>query len=311
MPIQTTRTRSLEIAYERSGPRDGRPLVLVHGWPDSLRCWDGILPALHAAGIETIVPNIRGYGPTVFHDPTAPRSGETAALARDVLDLADALDLDRFGLVGHDWGTRTLFDACILAPDRIDNAVALSLGWWPASAARAVSWAQKQAFWYQWYLATPHGAEAFKADPHSFCRHLWETWSPAGWYSQNDWREAATAFQNPDWCEIVIHYYRARWGQAETDPFYDADTARIRSATHITVPTMIVIGLADSCCLPELSENCEPYFTGAYSRETLPGIGHFPQREAPDVVASLIIGWSRTHDRDANTTPARSIDIEP
>ena len=295
MDTQTIFTPRLKVAFERSGPEGGTPIFLVHGWPDSIRAWDGILDPLHNAGFHTIVPSLRGYGATTFRDAAIPRSAETAALARDILDLADALSIDRFGLVGHDWGTRALFDACILGPERITYAAALSLGWTPISANRTISWQQKQAFWYQWYLATPHGAAAFRADPHGFCKHLWETWSPPGWYDEDDWHSAIAACDGPDWCDVIVHYYRARWGQAEPDPYYAADTTTVRNAHEITTPTLAIHGLSDTCCLPELSEACDDFFTGGYARETLSGIGHFPQREAPADVARLIVEWGQRH----------------
>lgn len=289
-------TGRLSISFERSGPARGFPVMLVHGLPDSLRCWDKLLPALHNAGYETIVPELRGYGATTFLDISTPRSGETAALARDLLDLADALELGRFALAGHDWGTRALFDACILDPDRVTAAVALSLGWRPAGRGSAgLTWQQRQAFWYQWYLATPHGAQAFKADPDGFCRRLWDTWSPDGWYAKADWDLVRRAFTGPDWCDVVIHYYRARWGQAEPDPAYAVDSRKIAATHVISVPTMIIHGAADGCCLLELSDNCGPYFPAGYAREILDGIGHFPQREAPDSVAGLMLGWLAAH----------------
>lgn len=296
-------TGRLSIAFERSGPADGFPVLLIHGWPDSLRCWDKVLPALHDAGYVTIVPELRGYGGTSFLDDRTPRSGETAALARDILDLADALGLSRFALVGHDWGTRAVFDASILAPHRISAAVVLSLGWRPAGAGSSgLSWAQRQAFWYQWYLGTPHGAAAFKADPAGFCRRLWDTWSPAGWYDEADWQTASAAFAGPDWCDVVIHYYRARWGQADADPSYAADRAAIAAAASIAVPTMIMHGAADTCCLPELSEDCAAYFPAGFAREMLDGVGHFPQREAPADTARHTVAWLRNHHLPAQGT---------
>ncbi|HUS97001.1 MAG TPA: alpha/beta hydrolase [Hyphomicrobiaceae bacterium] len=294
-------TPRLRIRYERSGPSGGRPLILVHGWPDTLRTWDGVLSPLHAAGFETIVPSLRSYGGTVFLDPDTLRSGETVALARDILDLADVLGISAFGLAGHDWGARALFDACILAPERIDFAVALSLGWKPAAAGITPSWHQKQAFWYQWYLGAEHGAAAFRSDPEGFCKHLWDTWSPPGWYADDDWRQAAEAFAGADWCDVVVHYYRARWGQAEPDPFYAGERAIANSATAILTPTMVIHGLADGCCLPELSENCASYFPNGFARETLEGVGHFPQRETPSEVAGFIMAWAETQNGAPNT----------
>ncbi|MCB2078204.1 MAG: alpha/beta hydrolase, partial [Novosphingobium sp.] len=193
----------------------------------------------------------------------------------------------RFGLIGHDWGTRALYDTAILAPDRITAAVALSLGWRPAgSGSGGLSWAQRQAFWYQWYLGTEHGAAAFRSDPKGFCRRLWDTWSPPGWFEEEAWERASAAFSGTDWCDVVIHYYRARWGQAPNDPSYKSDFEAVAAAKAIAVPTMIIHGVADTCCLPELSADCASFFPAGFALEMLEGVGHFPQRENPEAVAS-------------------------
>src|SRR3989442_11622516 len=102
--LEHFRTRSLSIACELSGSAQGRPTFLLHGWPDDARTWDRVLPALHAAGHRTIVPYLRGCGPTRFRSPETPRNGQLAALGQDVLDLADAMELRSFAVVGHDWG---------------------------------------------------------------------------------------------------------------------------------------------------------------------------------------------------------------
>jgi pimeloyl-ACP methyl ester carboxylesterase len=73
--MQTVRTTTLEIAYEDSGPAEGPPVVLLHGFPDDVRAYDGVTPALAAAGWRVVVPYLRGYGPSRFLDPLAPRSG--------------------------------------------------------------------------------------------------------------------------------------------------------------------------------------------------------------------------------------------
>src|SRR5579871_2499523 len=99
-------TEYLSIACEISGPAGGTPVFLLHGWPDDIRTWDRIVPRLHAAGYQTRVPYLRGFGPTRFRDPAAPRTGQLSALGQDLLDLADAMSCDRFIAIGHDWGAR-------------------------------------------------------------------------------------------------------------------------------------------------------------------------------------------------------------
>jgi pimeloyl-ACP methyl ester carboxylesterase len=99
--LKRVRTATLEIAYEESGPADGHPVLLMHGFPYDVRAYDGVVPQLVAAGCRTIVPYLRGYGPTRFLSADTPRSGQQAALGADLLALMDALDLTRAVLAGR------------------------------------------------------------------------------------------------------------------------------------------------------------------------------------------------------------------
>src|SRR5258708_8551835 len=100
-PIKRIRTNTLEIAYEESGPETGVPVLLMHGFPYDPRAYDEVTPPLAAAGYRAIVPYLRGYGQTRFLSAQTPRSGQQAALGRDLLDLMDALRLPNAALVGY------------------------------------------------------------------------------------------------------------------------------------------------------------------------------------------------------------------
>jgi pimeloyl-ACP methyl ester carboxylesterase len=102
-------TPVLRIAYERGGPADGASVILLHGWPDDVRTFDEVVPALQAAGFQTVVPWLRGFGPTSFLSADTMRSGEMVAMAQDAIDLADALKLQTFAVIGHDWGARIAY----------------------------------------------------------------------------------------------------------------------------------------------------------------------------------------------------------
>lgn len=85
------RTSMLDVAYEAHGPVDGEPVILLHGFPYDPRSYDDIAPALAERGCRVWVPYLRGYGPTRFINAQVMRSGQQAALAKDLLEFMDAL----------------------------------------------------------------------------------------------------------------------------------------------------------------------------------------------------------------------------
>src|SRR5262245_7233643 len=104
--VSIVRTPLLEVAYLSVGDASAFPVLLLHGWPDDALTWDRVAADLAAAGYRAIVPFLRGCGPTRFLSPDTLRSGQLSALGQDVIDLMDALSLERVALVGHDWGAR-------------------------------------------------------------------------------------------------------------------------------------------------------------------------------------------------------------
>ena len=123
-PHRLVRTATLDIALEESGPPDGPPAILLHGFPFSPRGYDAVVPLLAAAGMRVLVPYLRGYGPTRFRHAETLRSGQQAALGKDLLDLLDALAIPRATLAGYDWGGRAAADwaARLAAGARFDPA---------------------------------------------------------------------------------------------------------------------------------------------------------------------------------------------
>jgi pimeloyl-ACP methyl ester carboxylesterase len=288
--LRTVRTDVLEIAFEEAGPRDGLPVLLLHGWPDAPCGWNGIAQALHAHGWRTIAPFLRGSGRTRFLSAETPRVGSGEALAQDAIDLADALGLDRFAVVGHDWGARVAYTLAALFPERMTTISALALAFQPRGRFTIPAFDQVRRFWYQWFMCVEGGAAKIAADPVGFARIQWETWSPAGWFDEAAFAEAAESFSNPDWTAITLNAYRSRWREGEAwDPRYDLLQEKLREVEVLSVPTLMIQGASDLCDAPSESEGLERYFTGGYERLLLEGIGHFPHREAPDAVAVAVL----------------------
>ena len=289
--MQFVETPKLRIGYEEWNAGAGRTIVLLHGWPDSPRCWTGVAPVLAAAGWRVLAPALRGFSPTTFRDAATPRSGQLAALGRDLLDFVAALRLQQPVLVGHDWGARAAANACGLAPGVASKLVLLSVGYGTNDPDQPLALEHARNYWYHWYMATPRGERALREDRQAFCRFMWDTWAPPGWYSAAEFEATAQAFDGPDWADVVLHSYRHRWGHAAGDPGYAADEAALQPAPVLAVPTLVLHGAADGVNPPASSAGKERYFSAAYERRLLPGVGHFPQREAPQAVAAALLDF--------------------
>jgi pimeloyl-ACP methyl ester carboxylesterase len=288
--MKTARTAALDIAYEESGPSDGRPAILLHGFPDDIHAYDDVAPPLAAAGWRVIVPCLRGYGPTRFRDPATPRSGQQGALAADLLALMDALDLKQAMLAGYDWGGRA---ACIVAalwPERVAGLV--SVGGYNiqhiATANQPATPDAEYRYWYQWYFHTERGRAGLAANRRPLCRLLWQLWSPNYRFDDATYERTAAAFDNPDFVDVVIQSYRVRYAQAPADPAFDAIEARLAKRPSIAVPTIVLHGEADGVGPPAQSAGHARHFTGRYERRVIPLVGHFLPREAPQAVVEAI-----------------------
>lgn len=283
-------TDVLDVAYLEAGAEHAKVALLLHGWPDDATTWLAVARRLSAAGIRTIAPWLRGFGQTRFRSASACRDGRIEALAQDALDLMDALKIERFSVVGHDWGARVAYALPAIAPQRVQTITALSLGYSPFGAFPVPPFEQSRAWWYQWFMSVDRGADAVAKDPKSFCRLLWETWSPPGWFDDASFEAVARSFENPDWLAITLSNYRSRWRDEPRDPRYDAPRGKIASTERLAVPTLMIQGAADGTVLPASIEGQDAYFTGGYRRLVLDAVGHFPAREAPDAIADALVG---------------------
>jgi len=288
-------TSLLRVAYDEWNPAGSATVILVHGWPDSPRCWNAVAPRLAQGGYRVIVPALRGYSPTTFLRADTPRTGQLASLGRDLIEFVDALGLSRPALVGHDWGARAVAIACGLMPGIASHLVMLSVGYGTNLPDQVISLEQAHRYWYHWLMATPRGDSVVRQDRRNFSRMMWDLWAPSGWYEPAEFEATADAFDNDDWPDIVLHSYRHRWGHAPGDPAYAADELALNPAPVLSVPTLMLHGEADGVSSLATSANKEAFFSGPYVRHLLPGVGHFPQREAPDRVADEVLAFLRAH----------------
>jgi pimeloyl-ACP methyl ester carboxylesterase len=288
----TVRTPSLEIAYEEQGAPSALPVILLHGFPDDVRAWDGVAIQLATAGHRVLVPYLRGYGPTRFLDPAAPRMAQQAALGQDLLDFMDALGLDSVALAGYDWGGRAACIASILAPGRVRALV--SIGGYnvqdtlaPPRPAPAI---EERAFWYQWYFNTERGRAGLAANRREICRLLWREWSPSWRFDDATFERTARSFDNPDFVDVVIHSYRHRHGNAPGEARFDAIERHLAERPPIAVPSTILHGAEDTVAPPHRSERHLARFPAGTERHVIPRGGHFLPWEQPAAIADALLG---------------------
>jgi pimeloyl-ACP methyl ester carboxylesterase len=291
MTALSVRTPTLQIGYEAHGPVGGLPVVLLHGFPDDVRAFDGVTPALASAGYRVLVPYLRGYGPTRFLDDAAPRMAQQAAIGQDLLDFMDALGVATAALAGYDWGGRAACIAAILAPQRVRALV--TIGGYNVQNAlappRPASAAQERAYWYQWYFNTERGRAGLELNRRDLCKLLWKEWSPTWKFDDAAFDRTAPSFDNPDFVPVVIHSYRHRHGNAPSDPRFDEIERRLAGRPPITVPTVVLHGGNDGVSLSRRSDDELTLFPAGTVRRVVDGVGHFMPREKPGEVVDAVL----------------------
>ena len=287
----------LEVAYFESGPADGPPVFLMHGFPYDVHTYAEVAPMLADAGCRVIVPYLRGYGGTRFLDDATPRSGEQAALGADLLALMDALAVPRAVLAGYDWGGRAACVVAALWPERCAALVSFN-SYNIQNIARAMvpdTPENEHSLWYQYYFHSERGRAGLAKDRRGVTKLLWKLWSPTWAFDDATWERTAPAFDNPDFVDIVIHSYRHRYGKAEGDPAYAALQARLDQMPEISVPSITFDGEDDGVMSPTGTADQGHHFTGPRTHHRLPGVGHNMPQEAPRVVADAVLELLSPH----------------
>jgi pimeloyl-ACP methyl ester carboxylesterase len=281
----------LNIAYAEAGPNDGRPTILLHGWPYDIHSYVDVAPLLASAGYRVIVPYLRGYGPTRFLSTDAFRNGQPSALAVDVIALMDALKIEKAILAGFDWGARTADIVAALWPERCKALVSVSgyligsrdAGKLPLPPKAELEW------WYQFYFATERGRAGYDKYRRDFAKLIWQLASPRWSFDDATFDRSAASFNNSDHVAIVIHNYRWRLGLAEGEPKYENLEQQLAKGPVIKVPTITLEGDANGAPHPEPSAYAGK-FSGKYlHRLVTGGIGHNLPQEAPQAFAQAVL----------------------
>jgi len=206
-------------------------------------------------------------------------------LTRPVRSLpGDALEVDRFRLIGHDWGSILGFMLCLKAPDRVRGYMTLGgAHLWPTVDLRA-AWAFRR-LWYQLVIATPGLGPRLVSDPR-FVRLLYRVWAARGDAWTDAELEALTAqFAEPARARASSLLCRT-WLTRELGPMIAGRYRRER----LTTPTLFLHGAEDGCIDPVLVRPARRQAPGM-TVERLPGVAHFVPEEAPGIVISRALAF--------------------
>ena len=281
----------LNVGYAEAGPADGPAVILLHGWPYDIYSYVDVAPALAEAGYRVIVPYLRGYGTTRFLLAETPRNGQPSALAADVIDLMDALKIEKATVGGFDWGGRSADIVAALWPERCKALVSVSGYLIGSQAGGKIALPPKAElqWWYQYYFATERGRAGYDKYRHDFAKLIWQLASPKWSFDDATFDRSAAAFDNPDHVDIVVHNYRWRLGLAAGEPKFDDLEKRLAESPVISVPTITLEGDANGAPHPEASAYAKK-FSGRYSHRTIKGgIGHNLPQEAPQAFVEAVM----------------------
>lgn len=259
------------IHYEVYG--EGRPVVLLHGFPDSGRLWRHQVPALADGGFRVIVPDLRGYGSSDKPDGIEPY--HMLHLVADVGAVLEAERTSSAHVVGHDWGAALAWAVAALTPGRVDHLVAMSVGH-PASF-RGEGFEQIEKSWYMLLFQFQGIAEE--------------------WLTRDDWSNFRTWGRHPD-ADAVVNDLEASGSLTPGLNYYRANvppesyvTPASPGLPPIQAPVMGVWSSRDFALTEGQMVRSERHVAGHWRYERIDGPGHWLQLEAADAVNALLLDF--------------------
>ena len=288
-PVKTVETETLRIAYVEYGPSGGWPVILSHGFPYDVHAFDDVAPILAEAGARVVAPYTRGFGPTRFVSDGSMRNGQQAARGRDIVELADALDLERPIVAGFDWGGNASCVVAALWPERIGGLVSyagydiidISAQGHPSTPSL------ERICWYQHLFQNERGRACLAEHRRDLCRLLWEEWSPGWQFDEAMFNRTASSFDNPDFIDVVIHCYRHVFGLEDGNPALQLLEDRLAQRPVISVPTVTLDGAKDPL-KPGGTADHAHMFSVAHEHRVIDA-GHNLPQETPQAFAAAIV----------------------
>jgi pimeloyl-ACP methyl ester carboxylesterase len=261
----------VRVHVATAGPPDAPPLLALHGWPQHWWCWRRVVPLL-AGDFRLLMPDLRGLG---WSGRPPDRDYRKERLADDAVALLDALEIERAGLLGHDWGGWVGFLAALRFPERFTGLVAQGIGhpWTPVNVGTLAR------LYYQPPLAAPVLGPRLIRDTALVARMHKAAWGDRSTYDPAAVEVFAAVYREPARAEASSRLYR--------DFLVHEVPARLRRGAEprrLAVPTRLLFGRRDPIGTA-MASNLERHGDDARV-EYLEGCGHFVPEERPEAVAA-------------------------
>jgi pimeloyl-ACP methyl ester carboxylesterase len=264
----------LTFAGRIAGPDDGEPVLLLHGFPQTSLAWAAQVEALGAAGYRACAFDQRGYSPGAR--PAEVEAYRSSELTADVIGVADALGMDRFHLVGHDWGGAVAWQVGGRHQDRLRTLTVVSTPH-PAAMGLALGGAlggdQPTRSGYIELFRQPGSEDSFLANDAQLFRLLFA----GSGMPEGRGEPYIEALGTPEALRAALNWYRA------------ADLSLIEGLGPITMPTMYVWSTEDPALGREAAEATGDFVEGPYRFEVLAGVSHWVSEQVPDRLNALLL----------------------
>lgn len=275
----------LEFSAVVAGDRGDRPVLLLHGFPETSGSWHDEMSALASAGYRALAFDQRGYSRGAR--PAEVEEYRIDNAVADALGVADAQGMDRFDLVGHDWGAMVAWVLAAAHPERVRTLSAVSVPH-PGSFGAALRSGEKDQAKRSSYIEVfrrPGGAaeKILLGDDGSgegLRRMFTTTGMPEG-SSQVD--EFVAVLTEPGALTAALNWYRAMDGSFG------------RSVGAVSVPTLFVWGNEDVAIGRTAARGNAQWVTGEYRFEELEGVGHWVPETAAHRLNTLLLEHLAAH----------------
>ena len=289
--LRSLKTDKLNISYFEIGHKNSIPVFLMHGFPYDIYAYKDVVEILKKHDLRIIVPYLRGFGHTSFLNKSFLRSGEQAALGKDLIDLMDGLKIKKAILAGYDWGGRAACVVAALYPQRCIGLI--SCNGYNIQNIKIDSITpdkpeNEKNYWYQYFFHTKRGFNSLTKNRNDIIKFLWKTWSPTWKFSKKDFELSQESFQNSDFVDVVIHSYKHRYSLVDGDKSYSAIENKLSLTPKIKVPTITLDGLINGVREPKHEKNIKK-FTNLIKHKLLKNVGHNVPQESPLIFSNFIL----------------------